>query len=405
MVSCADTSNMFGLLTRCPSSVVPLPPNSKANSIGQSQVMPMIMKRQLESEVVFVPFEEVPDEDILEIPSNSMGPVEEILMIGAGTSSSVPNVACLVRTSDDACKVCWDAAGRLQRTSEFQKQHGGPPRGWKGPTRNKRGNPSSLIRYRHSDGTLHSVLLDCGKTFYANIGRLLQLGVRMLDGVVITHGHADAAMGLDDLRHWTGRYPAIQESIDVYCDKDTMAYISQVFPYLVDVRAATGGGEVSVLKFHNFETNQPFIVGELPIQPIRVCHGTFADGRDYYANGFRIHGLAYYSDISGVPEESKELVYGGPPPELLVADCLLENKSYKSHYGWMEAAQMIRDVKPKGTILVGMSHRIDYYTFQRRLDREHGIIVDEDDGVVSKLKHTKGRVYVGFDGLLIRFIQ
>jgi phosphoribosyl 1,2-cyclic phosphodiesterase len=68
---------------------------------------------------------------------------------------------------------------------------------------------------------------------------LPRYGVRELDGVIITHGHADACFGMDDLRGWT-LGGIIQSHIDVYLAPETMEVISRTFPFLVDSALATG---------------------------------------------------------------------------------------------------------------------------------------------------------------------
>jgi phosphoribosyl 1,2-cyclic phosphodiesterase len=345
-----------------------------------------------------LPIKGVDDIDIVNIPVEGMGTIEEVLFVGAGTSTSVPNVACLA-AKEAECMVCLDAVGRIQRSEEYTRRNGGPPTDH--PSRNLRTNPSAAIRYRHSDGTLHTVLIDCGKTFYSNaLKQLLKAGVGQLDGVLLTHGHADALLGLDDLRHWAGHWPSIQPHVDVHCDEDTMAVVKAAFPYIVDPACATGGGEVSALQFHLFNTGRQLMIGELPVLPVRVLHGTHSDGRPYYASGFRIHGITYLSDISGIPEEAIPLLKS-PPTTLLVADCLFERNAYKSHYCWPQTKVLIEMIKPKCTVLVGMAHTIDYYSFQQRVDDEFDI-KKSDDGVIGKMRYEDGRVLVGFDGMLLR---
>jgi len=74
--------------------------------------------------------------------------VEQLVLIGTGTSTSIPCIGCLIKISigdEKRCNVCHDAADKTK---------------W---SKNKRFNTSAVIRYRHSDGTLHSILIDCGK--------------------------------------------------------------------------------------------------------------------------------------------------------------------------------------------------------------------------------------------------
>ena len=103
-------------------------------------------------------------------------------------------------------------------------------------SRNHRGNPSMLVSFRAApDAVEQHVLFDCGKTFRSSVCRhfpavgaaavgplafpvtadspwLRQLGVRYLTGVVLTHDHADACFGLDDLRELQRTEPIVLPS-------------------------------------------------------------------------------------------------------------------------------------------------------------------------------------------------
>ncbi len=63
--------------------------------------------------------------------------------------------------------------------------------------------------------------------------------LRNLDALILTHAHADAVNGLDDLRAWT-LSSVIQEYIPIYLTNDTLESIKTHFPYLVDIRKASG---------------------------------------------------------------------------------------------------------------------------------------------------------------------
>jgi phosphoribosyl 1,2-cyclic phosphodiesterase len=53
--------------------------------------------------------------------------------------------------------------------------------------------------------------------------------VSRIDSIVITHGHADAILGLDDAREWTE-----DKVVPVYARDIDMAVIKQTFPYLAN---------------------------------------------------------------------------------------------------------------------------------------------------------------------------
>lgn len=74
-------------------------------------------------------------------------------------------------------------------------------------------------------------------------------------------------MGLDDLRQWT-LHGSIQPHVDVHLSQDTMQFVEHVFPYLVDTRKASGGGDVAGVQFHLLESTAP-----RHFQPIQLFDG------------------------------------------------------------------------------------------------------------------------------------
>lgn len=155
-------------------------------------------------------------------------------------------------------------------------------------SRNRRRNTSLLVCFDDEHGARKHVIIDCGKSFHDSaITFLPQHGVRELAGVVITHDHADAMFGMDDLRMFT-LHRHIQESIDVYLHEDTMRGVARVFGYLVNHDLATGtrdidgdkrrnpnelpqgGGDVATTAFHQFDDKlKPFTIAGLEFQPFK----------------------------------------------------------------------------------------------------------------------------------------
>lgn len=131
------------------------------------------------------------------------------------------------------------------------------PEGWK----NRRGNPSLVL----SRGG-KNLLVDVGKTFREQSCRLFpQWGIKRIDAVILTHGHADAYNGLDDLREWCGRQGG---SIPIYLSKTTFETVEQSFPYLVDKTKASGGGDLPSLKFVIIEEECEFEVEGIHVRTL-----------------------------------------------------------------------------------------------------------------------------------------
>lgn len=107
--------------------------------------------------------------------------VFDVVFIGTGQSSSVPLVKHVLGGEASKCNVCTDAFTRPG-------------------SKNKRNNVSVAIlkRPKHiSPGDQHRcVLIDCGKTFREAIFKsFIPNGIREIDSLLITHGHADAILG------------------------------------------------------------------------------------------------------------------------------------------------------------------------------------------------------------------
>jgi phosphoribosyl 1,2-cyclic phosphodiesterase len=183
--------------------------------------------------------------------------MREFIFLGTGTSGSVPNVSCITKQPKANCKVCVLASTLEPEGDQWNK--------------NRRFNTSGIYRYTHSDGRVRNVLVDCGKTFYpSSLHWFPRFDISSIDAVILTHGHADAMMGLDDLRQWTwtgaGNQP---KTIPIYLNQETMDVVSSVFPYIVDSSKATGGGQVSSVEFYVFDSKSctDFCIEELHVIP------------------------------------------------------------------------------------------------------------------------------------------
>lgn len=186
----------------------------------------------------------------------------EFVFLGTGTSSCVPNISCLTE-DDPTCAVCIDA---LKYTTQ--------PSGKLLQSRNRRRNTSGIVRFSHPDGRIRNLLIDCGKTFYESaVEWCADNNIRQIDGVLLTHGHADAMLGLDDLRNWTlgdGADP-VQSIVNVYLCPDTFSVVKRTFPYIVDTSNATS--DLPNVAFHIIPYSAeghpiPFKVDGIDVTPL-----------------------------------------------------------------------------------------------------------------------------------------
>jgi phosphoribosyl 1,2-cyclic phosphodiesterase len=262
-----------------------------------------------------------------------------LTIVGAGSSSSTPMLKCLL--SNHPCPQC-------QEASEL---------GYASP--NHRLNPSMLLQVQ-TGGVTRNLFVDPGKTFRESAIKVLRpLRVQSLDAVIITHDHADACWGVDDLREF-GR-PG--QPLDVYCDDRTMASMQRVYPYLFPLPDAqirtTFVANIRWVPLPDF-----FDFYGVSVRRVPVFHGTA-----YENNGFIFENQSrkalYIGDISDVPESSKSLLQ--EEFDVAVVDMLSETP-YPTHFSKDEAIRFASTLKAKSIRFVGMSHSLSFEEINTLLD-------------------------------------
>ncbi|KAF9015471.1 beta-lactamase-like protein [Cyathus striatus] len=321
-------------------------------------------------------------------------PKLELIFLGTGTSSSLPHVDCLTRLPDMIpCKTCLSTL-----TPEGKK--------------NIRRNTSVALRTEAKDGRQITIVIDAGKNFQAAaVEWFPKYGLRRIDALLITHAHADAMNGLDDLRGWTLR-GAVQSHIDVYVSQETFSEVQRSFPYLVSKEYASGGGDASTFylwsfevpefKWHLFDDRVPFEIQDtgIDIMPFAVHHGrvfsaappagcvstpdttlpptpvkktiTLQGSVDvvmkihpYLSYGFKIRDqVAYISDVSHIPEEVWAVLERRSSSDsrrlpMVVLDCL-RLRAHTSHVGLGESIEMARRMNGSRTYLTGFGHEVSH---------------------------------------------
>ncbi|CAM9856139.1 unnamed protein product [Ectocarpus fasciculatus] len=224
-----------------------------------------------------------------------------------------------------------------------------------------RSQAEAVTSEERSNTQVKHVQIDTGKTWREGAIRWFpRHGVRGLDGIVLTHDHADAMLGLDDVR-------SIQDSrkrtpTPVHVSERTDRSVRRVFPYLVGREDDNGAGGrfVAALNFNVFQDFQPFEVGGLEITPFPVMHG-----EDYVSHGFLFgpegNKICYISDVSRVPPESMEFLEKHGPMQLLVCDALMVSKKHRTHFSVEDSVVLASQLKARRTLLVGLGSDIEYH--------------------------------------------
>ena len=217
--------------------------------------------------------------------------------------------------------------------------------------RNRRRRCSILIE-QAGEG-LTQVLVDCSPDLRE---QLLDAKVMRLDGVLMTHSHADHTHGMDDLRPL---FIAMRRRIDVHMDEATSRVVRQSFAYLFE----SPGGSLypPLVNERRLTHGQPCVIegpgGPVETTPFELEHG------EINALGLRVGGLAYTPDVSAIGPESLRFL---SDLDVWIIDAL-RYRDHPSHFSVDEALAWIDKMRPRRAIVTNLHTDLDYEELRRRL--------------------------------------
>ncbi len=222
-----------------------------------------------------------------------------------------------------------------------------------GNPKNRRRRCSILARRPGAGGTTQ-VLVDTSPDMRE---QLLEARVGRLDGVLITHDHADQLHGIDDLRVLT---ITAKQRIDLWSDASGMAGVRHKFDYCF--ATPKGSDYPPILNAHLIhEPFAPFEIagpgGGLPVLAFGQGHGRIR------SLGFRFGPVAYSPDVDAL-DEAAFAALGGV--ECWIVDALRATP-HPSHAHLARTLEWIARVKPRRAILTNMHVDLDYETLRRSL--------------------------------------
>ena len=212
--------------------------------------------------------------------------------------------------------------------------------------KNRRRRCSLLVERANPAGHVTRILIDCSPDMRS---QLLDANVDWLDGVLITHEHADHTHGIDDLRPL---YVHKRRRVDVYLDEPTSRAMHARFGYCF--MTPPGSEYPPIAHERRLVPGERITVegqgGPIEILPILQQHG------DIPSLGFRIGNVAYSADIKSLPDESLPLMQG---LDVWIVDAL-RKAPHPSHFNLAEALHWIGRVKPKRAILTNLHTDMDF---------------------------------------------
>ena len=238
----------------------------------------------------------------------------KLTFLGTGTSTGVPSIGC-------ECETC---------LSE--------------DPRDKRLRVSIMIEHAGQ-----SLLVDTSSDFRQ---QALRFGLKRLDGVLITHCHADHIFGLDDIRPLNFRFGAL----GLYANERAWVDIRRIFKYIFEP-SHFGGGLPQVIA-HTVYPGAPFCIGEqLEVTPLEVTHGRLP------VMAYRFNDFAYATDLSEIPPQAMDALRD---LDVLVLDCL-RFKEHPTHLWAEKALGYVEKLKPRRTYFTHMAHDVKHERDSKRL--------------------------------------
>jgi len=181
----------------------------------------------------------------------------------------------------------------------------------------------------------------------------LLYGLSTIDGIFLTHSHADHILGLDETRIFSLVH---RKSIKLFGSKETLEGVKKLFWYAFEENK-----DKRMLKpYFSLNTlEQTKILFNMKITPIIANH------KEMKVTGFRFNNVTYITDFKQITKQEKEKIKGS---EILILGALRYTNSI-SHLNIREAVELAIEIGAKKTYLTHFSHEILHSKLEKELTR------------------------------------
>jgi len=250
----------------------------------------------------------------------------KVTILGCGCAEGVPMVGC-------SCKIC----------------HSKNPK-------NKRTRQSIYIESNKTN-----LLIDAGPDIRT---QCLINKINNIDGLLVTHPHADHIGGLADLRAFC---ISSHETINLFSDQKCLDEIRMRFDYLFRDCRIGANTKKPILKSNPLNLWTKNKIGDIEFIPFIQDHVSIT------SLGFLFKDFAYSTDFKSLDKKSINLLKG---TKLWIVECIGYKRNYSAHVILDEMLKFHEQVKPEKAIIIHMSHEIDYATFSKKLPKNIKIAYD-----------------------------
>ena len=195
--------------------------------------------------------------------------------------------------------------------------------------------------------------------------QLIKNKINNIDKVFYTHHHADQTHGINELRVF---YLKNKKKIPVYADKNTKKFLLNSFKYCFKNNAHD---YPPILKLNNLKIKHTISHNnkKISFKSVIVRHGNI-NSIAYIIND----KCAYIPDANEIYNKDINLFKN---LNFLIIDCL-RYKYHPSHFTLNEILELIKEIKPRKTILTNLNNEIDYSSIKKQLPKN---VVPAYDGM------------------------
>jgi phosphoribosyl 1,2-cyclic phosphate phosphodiesterase len=234
----------------------------------------------------------------------------KLTILGCGASAGVPIVGC-------ECAVC----------------HSDNPK-------NKRLRASVIFE----NATGNKLLIDASPDLRT---QALNNNITNVDGLIITHAHADHCHGIDDFRPFNF---AKNAAIDLATTQATMQELKERFAYVFKPHQLQYGWYKPAFNERIVESDAEVEIAGMNVKLFEQTHGRIK------TLGVRMGDIAYSTDVNHLNDKAFAALKG---VKIWVVDCLRYNPA-PTHAHLELTLKWIERLRPERAILTHMAHEMDY---------------------------------------------
>lgn len=243
----------------------------------------------------------------------------ELIFLGTGTSQGVPMIAQPKSDCD------WDNPKNWRTRTSIHVEMGG-----------------------------HHIQVDAAPEFRM---QCIQNDIEQIDCFILTHGHADHILGMDDLRRFCDLNGGI--ALPVYASEEGLERVQAIYPYAIRDKPAAKGYPAFDLKL----MPDCLVLPGGKVESVYLPHGAIEVLGLVFSETGTGKKLAYFTDCKEVGEKARKIAEGA---DIVILDGL-RPQPHPTHMTVEEATHTALAMGAPISFLTHMTFMVDHDTTERTL--------------------------------------